>query len=75
MSWDRATHCAYRGQAHASYRTSQRKRKRIEEIFGWLKAVGDLRKSRFIGIARPQFYALITASAYNLLRISRLTAA
>jgi len=57
---------------HASYRTSQRKRKRVEEIFGWLKTVGGLRKSRFIGQARTQMYAYFAATAYNLLRISRL---
>ncbi|MGH8144183.1 MAG: hypothetical protein ACREU2_16915 [Steroidobacteraceae bacterium] len=45
---------------HGSYRVGQRKRKRIEEIFGWLKTVGGLRKSRFIGIARTQL------AAYNI---------
>jgi len=34
------------------YKVSQRKRKRIEEIFGWLKTVGGMRKTRFIGEAR-----------------------
>jgi transposase len=57
---------------HESYRISQRQRKRIEEIFGWLKTVGGLRKSRFIGIERTQLYAYFAASAYNLLRMSRL---
>lgn len=57
---------------HASYRLSQRQRKRIEEIFGWLKTVGGLRKSRFIGIERTQIYAYFAASAYNLLRMARL---
>ena len=37
---------------HESYRTSQRIRKRIEEPCGWMKTVGDFRKSRFVGIAR-----------------------
>jgi transposase len=57
---------------HESYRLSQRKRKRIEEIFGWLKSIGGLRKTRFIGIERTQLYAHLAASAYNLLRMSRL---
>jgi transposase len=57
---------------HAGYRVSQRTRKRIEEIFGWLKTVGGLRKSRFVGIARTQLYAYFAASAYNLLRMARL---
>jgi hypothetical protein len=47
---------------HDGYRVSQRKRKRIEEIFGWLKTVGGLRKSRFIGIERTQLYACFAAS-------------
>jgi IS5 family transposase len=58
---------------HESYRISQRKRKRIEEIFGWLKTVGGLRKTRFIGIARTQLYTYLAASAYNLLRMARVT--
>lgn len=57
---------------HDSYRVSQRKRKRIEEIFGWLKTVGGLRKTRFVGIERTQLHAYFAASAYNLLRMARL---
>ncbi len=61
-----------RTSRHESFRISQRKRKRIEEIFGWLKTVGGLRKSRFVGIARTQLYAYLAASAYNLLRMARM---
>ena len=57
---------------HLSYRASQRTRKRIEEIFGWLKTVGGLRKSRFVGLKRTGLYAYLAASAYNLLRIAKL---
>jgi transposase len=57
---------------HESYRISQRKRKRIEEIFGWLKTYGGLRKTRFIGTARVQLHAYLAGAAYNLLRMSRL---
>ncbi len=57
---------------HASYRTSQRVRKRVEEIFGWLKTVGGLRQSRFVGLKRTGLYAYLAASACNLLRMSRL---
>jgi transposase len=60
---------------HESYRTSQRKRKRIEEIFGWLKTIGGLRKSRFVGIERTQLHAYLAASAYNLLRMARMAPA
>ena len=57
---------------HAGYAISQRKRKRIEEIFGWMKAVGGLRKSRFVGIAKTQLATYMVGAAYNLLRIARL---
>jgi DDE family transposase len=52
---------------------SQRKRKRVEEIFGWLKTVGGLKKTRFIGQAKTQMAAFISGAAYNLLRIAKLT--
>jgi transposase len=55
------------------YRVSQRKRKRVEEIFGWLKTVGGMRKTRFIGQAKTQMAAFISGAAYNLLRIAKLT--
>lgn len=55
------------------YRISQRKRKRVEEIFGWLKTVGGLRKTRFTGQARTQTAAFISGAAYNLLRIAKLS--
>jgi IS5 family transposase len=57
---------------HESYVISQRKRKRIEEIFGWMKTVGGLRKSRFIGIEKTQLSAHLVGAAYNLLRMARL---
>jgi transposase len=57
---------------HASYAISQQKRKRIEEIFGWLKTYGGLRKTRFIGQPRVQLQATLAACAYNLLRMAKL---
>lgn len=57
------------------YRISQRIRKRVEEIFGWAKTVGGLRRSRFRGVARTQLAAYIVGAAYNLTRMSRLLAA
>ncbi|MCX9157832.1 transposase, partial [Niveibacterium sp. 24ML] len=57
------------------YKVSQRKRKRIEEIFGWLKTVGGVRKTRFIGQARTQIAAYLSAAAYNLLRIAKMQTA
>lgn len=57
---------------HEGYEISQRKRKRIEEIFGWMKSVGGIRKSRFVGIARTQLAAYMVGAAYNLLRMARM---
>jgi IS5 family transposase len=54
------------------YKISQRKRKRVEDIFGWLKTVGGMRKTRFIGEARTQLAAYMSAAAYNLRRIAKL---
>ena len=51
---------------------SQRKRKRVEEIFGWMKAYGGLRRTFSRGLARVQLHAYIVGAAYNLLRMSRL---
>ena len=56
------------------YRISQRIRKRVEEIFGWMKTVGGFRKTRFRGLARFGEQGLMTAAAYNLMRISRMVA-
>jgi transposase len=57
------------------YAVSQRKRKLIEEVWGWMKVVGGFRKSRFIGKARTAMAAFFVAAAYNLLRIAKLQAA
>jgi len=57
---------------HPGYRVSQRFRKRVEEIFGWVKTVGGGRKLRFIGLARNQFWAEMVAAAYDLVRMVRL---
>ena len=57
---------------HASYSLSQRIRKRIEEIFGWIKTVGGFRKTRFKGTERTQLAAWWVGAAYNLLRMAKL---
>src|ERR1700690_3315530 len=54
------------------YRTSQRLRKRVEEIFGWMKMVGGLRRTRYRGVERTQAWAYFVAGTYNLLRITNL---
>ena len=57
---------------HAGYAVSQRKRKRVEEIFGWMKTVGGFRRTRYRGLARTQLAGYLVATAYNLVRMSRL---
>ena len=57
---------------HDGYALSQQKRKRVEEIFGWMKTVGGLRKSRFVGRVKTQLAAYMVGAAYNLLRMARL---
>ena len=59
---------------HAGYLVSQRKRKLVEEIFGWMKTVGGFRRTRFKGRRRTQLAATIVAAAYNMLRVCRLLA-
>ena len=61
-----------RTTGRAGYAVSQRKRKRVEEIFGWMKSVGGLRRSRYVGIARTQLWAYFVGAAYNLVRLVRL---
>lgn len=60
---------------HSGYAISQRKRKRVEEIFGWLKTVGGLRKTRHRGIARVDWMFSFALAAYNLVRMRNLLAA
>jgi hypothetical protein len=55
------------------YDVSQRKRKRVEEIFGWLKTVGMLRKTRHKGLPRVGWVFTFALAAYNLVRIRNLT--
>ena len=52
---------------------SQRKRKRVDEIFVWLITVGGMRNTRFIGQAKTQIAAFMSVAAYNLLRIAKQT--
>jgi len=56
----------------AAYKMSQRLRKRIEENFGWMKAFGNFRKSRWIGAEKTNFVAQFVGSACNLVRMAKL---
>lgn len=57
---------------HQGYQVSQRIRKRVEEIFGWLKTVGGGRKLRYKGTDRNQFWMDLALAAYDLVRIAKL---
>ena len=60
---------------HDGYALSQRRRKRVEEVFGWIKTVGGGRKLRYVGASTNRFWLELNASAYNLVRIARLEVA
>lgn len=71
--------CKNRGSAinarttrHSGYQTSQKTRKRVEEIFGWMKTVGILSKTRHRGRSRVAWIYRFTMAAYNLVRIRNL---
>jgi transposase len=61
-----------RTSRHGGYVISQTKRKRVEEIFGWLKTVGGLRKTRHRGVARVGWMFTLALAAYNLVRMRNL---
>jgi transposase len=70
---------AHRGSAidgrttrHPGYAVSQRCRKCVEEVFGWLKTVGQLRKLRHRGTALVNWVFLLRTTAYNLIRMRNL---
>ena len=60
---------------HLGYAVSLRGRKRIEEVFGWIKTAGGLRKTRHRGTALVGWMFTLTAAAYNLVRIPKLLTA
>lgn len=61
-----------RRQRSRAYRTSQRLRRFVEPVIGWCKRVGGLARTRFIGHERIQDDAMMTAAAWNLMRMTRL---
>jgi transposase len=58
---------------HAGYAVSQRKRKRVEEIFGWIKTIAGLRKTKHRGRKRVGWMFTFAAAAFNLVRLRNLT--
>jgi IS5 family transposase len=59
---------------HAGYAVSQRKRKRIEECFGWLKTIALMRKVRHRGVCKVDWIFTFACAAYNLVRMRNLAA-
>jgi hypothetical protein len=59
---------------HMGYQVSQRKRKRVEQSFGWMKMVGMLRKVKLRGIEKVGWLFTFTGAAYNLCRLRNLMA-
>ena len=57
---------------HEGYAVSLKKRKLVEEIFGWSKTIGGLRKTRFIGLAKVKAQTVFTFACYNLTRMATL---
>jgi len=57
---------------HKRYEVSQWKRKLIEQVFGWMKTVGALRKTRHRGAPRVGWVFIFSLAAFDLLRISNL---
>jgi len=71
---NRASAIDERTTRHCGYALSQRARMRVEEIFGWLKTVGLLRKTRHRGTARVEWMFVFSLAAYNLVRMRNLAA-
>ena len=59
---------------HPGYAVSQQRRKRVEEIFGWVKTIGLLRQTRHRGRDRVSWMFTFTTAVYNLVRLRTLTA-
>ena len=59
---------------HGGYDVSQKKRKRIEECFGWLKTIALMRKVRHRGLEKVTWVFTFAAAAYNLVRMKNLMA-
>ena len=57
------------------YAISQQRRKRVEEIFGWMKTVGGMRKLRHRGLQLVGWMFTLAAAAFNIVRIRNLAAA
>jgi len=57
---------------HSGYAVSQKFRKRIEEVFGWLKTTGQFRQTRYRGVEKINWHFTLAVTAYNLVRMRNL---
>lgn len=62
-------------QRSAGFRKSQRRRKLVEEFFGWIKTVAGMRRARHVGRRKIRQCVELAAAAYNLVRMKNLLAA
>ena len=69
---NRSSRIDARTTRHAGYVQSQKRRKRVEEVFGWMKTVGLMRKTRHRGRPKVGWVFTFTAAAYNLVRMRNL---
>ena len=72
---NRASAIDGRTTRHPGYAVSQQKRKRVEEIFGWLKTVGLFRRVKLRGVRRVGWLFTFAAAVYNLVRMRNLVEA
>jgi transposase len=63
-----------RTTGHSGYEVSQKKRKRIEECFGWMKDIALMRKLKHRGLEKVGWLFTFAAAAYNLVRLRKLSA-
>ncbi len=74
ISGNRGSSIDGRTTSRDGYKVSQRRRKLVEEVFGWMKTVGGQRKTRYRGLWRVSWIFTFAAAAYNLVRMRTLTA-
>jgi transposase len=74
-SGNRSSAIDRRTTRHEGYKVSQRKRKLVEEVFGWVKTVGGLRKTRHKGAPLVDWMFTFTVAAYNLVRMRNMAMA
>ena len=67
-----ARHRMKERQTGDGYKLSQKCRKKIEEVFGWLKEVAGMGRSRWVGRWKLQQVLKLSAAAFNLVRMRKL---